>query len=415
MKFAGTVGAGTFTATSAGKAGTSLPVTMAAGVPGKLVITGSSPQTAGTSQNLTITAKDLSDNVVLTYTGNKTLVFSGAAASLSPVVQPTVTDNSGTATAFGLPTILTFTNGIATVSGGANGAMKLYKAETATISVRDDSVGSSGADRLAVVVSAAALGQFGWSLTSPQTNGAPFSGVNTLTAQDDWGNTVPTFNASTNNVTVTTSLSAAPSAVSGLGTLGNNVLNQASNFTLGVANLSAIGMRYRGTADTGTFTATSAVGSKSGRSATVTINNPVPTITGVSPQEANRLQTVTITVTGTNFLSGVTGVEIDPTATVDSIVVESATRLTARVRPGAATPLGPNNVTVRNPAPGGAGGDADERLHGEKRADHHFTFAVLGVRRATGRGRDHGNELRERDQHGRHSGSKPHPGFRHCL
>jgi hypothetical protein len=355
MKFAGTIGTGTFTATSAGKAGTSLPVQMVAGGAGKFVIAGSSPQTAGTSQNLTITAKDLSGNVVLSYTGNRTLVFSGASASINPVVQPTVADNSGMAIAFGLPTVVTFANGIAVVTGGANGAMKLYKAETATISVRDDTVGSSGTDRLAVVVLPSALGQFAWNLTSPQTNDAFFSGANTLTAQDDWGNTVPAFDASTDNVTVTTSLSAVSSAVSGLGLLDNNVLNQASDFTLGVANLTAVGMKYTGTAGTGTFTAISAVGSKSGTSASITMNNPSPSIAGVSPPEASRLQTVTITITGTNFLSKVTGVEIDPTITVDSIMVESATRLTARVRPGETAALGPKNVTVRNPAPGGTG------------------------------------------------------------
>jgi hypothetical protein len=52
------------------------------------------------SVNLTITAKDSANNTVTTYTGSKSLTFSGALASPSGT-KPTAANSSGTATSFG--------------------------------------------------------------------------------------------------------------------------------------------------------------------------------------------------------------------------------------------------------------------------------------------------------------------------
>src|SRR5207249_6337962 len=141
---------------------------------------------------------------------------------------------------------------------------------TANIVATQGAITTTGADRLTVVVSAAALNKFALALASPQTNGAAFTGTNTLTAQDTWGNTVTGFNAATDSVTI---VANAPltGTVSGLGSGANNVLNQAANFSSGVANLTALGMKYTGNATTGTFTATSGTG-KTGTSGSVTIN-----------------------------------------------------------------------------------------------------------------------------------------------
>src|SRR5204863_7732841 len=62
----------------------------------RLVITGTGTQTAGTPQSLTITAKDGAGSTVTSYTGDKTLTFSGATASTSPVTAPTVSDRKST-------------------------------------------------------------------------------------------------------------------------------------------------------------------------------------------------------------------------------------------------------------------------------------------------------------------------------
>ncbi len=353
MTYTGSIGNGTFTATAAGKLGTSDSVAIVAGSASRLVITGTATQVAGTAQNLTITARDGSNNIVTTYTGLKTLTFSGANPATNPLTPPTMTNDSARAVAFGSPTRILFTNGVASVSGGANGAMRLYKAESATIATTDGTVSSSGVDRLSVTVSAGPLGQFAWTLASPQVNSVPFTGTNTLSAQDDWGNTVRTFDAATNNVTVTTSLSPSPSAVTGLGSLGNNVLNRTADFVQGIANLTALGMKYTGVGGTGTFTATSTVGSKTGISSTVTMNNPVPTLANFAPTEASRRQTLDVAFTGGNFLKGVTAVDFGPNIKVDTTVVDSASHMTAKITVDSVAALGARNVEVSNPAPGG--------------------------------------------------------------
>ena len=80
----------------------------------------------------------------------------GANSSANPATSPTVTDKDGNVVAFGTVTPITFSSGVATVSGGKNGAMMLYKAELATISVSDGSLSSIVGDQLSVTVSAAA-------------------------------------------------------------------------------------------------------------------------------------------------------------------------------------------------------------------------------------------------------------------
>jgi len=73
----------------------------------RLVITGSTTQTAGTENNLTITAKTASGNTATSYTGDKSLTFSGANAAPNGA-QPTVTNKDGSATNFGTATTITF-------------------------------------------------------------------------------------------------------------------------------------------------------------------------------------------------------------------------------------------------------------------------------------------------------------------
>src|ERR1019366_7532483 len=141
---------------------------------------------------------------------------------------------------------------------------------------------------------------FTLTLASAQTNGAAFTGTNTLTAQDVSGNTVATFNASTNNVTITAN-SPLTGTVSGIH--GSNVLNGSSDFSSGVANLTSLGMIYTGNAATGTFTATSATG-KTGTSGSVAINPGALasfTLTLASPQ------TNGVAFTGANRLTALDG------------------------------------------------------------------------------------------------------------
>ncbi len=270
MRYTGTIGTGTFTAiSSGGKSGTSGNVTISAGSATRLVITGSSTQTAGASQNLTITAKDATNNTVLGYSGDKSLTFSGAGSSPNPVTPPTVNDKTGTAQTFGTATTITFVNGIANVSGSNNGVLKLYRVGTDTLAVTDGTVSAAGADRLVVTVGAGAQAQFGITLASPQTNGLTFTGTNQILAQDAYGNAVGSYDASANNVTVVADAPLSGS-IAGLGSGGLNVLNRANDFTGGVANLTALGMKYLGSTGTGTISVSSGSGG-TGTSNAITI------------------------------------------------------------------------------------------------------------------------------------------------
>src|SRR5207253_2237774 len=123
--------------------------TVDAGAATHFSIAGSSTQTAGSAQTLTITARDANGNTATAYTGDKSLTFSGANASPDST-NPTVTNKSGTAVAFGTAETISFSNGV----GTAGGSMKLYKAESATVHATDGTIATS--PDLAVTVSSAA-------------------------------------------------------------------------------------------------------------------------------------------------------------------------------------------------------------------------------------------------------------------
>lgn len=223
-----TAGTFTLTATSPGlTSAMSTNISVVSGVATHLVLSAATTTpVAGASDNLTITAEDASNNVVTSYTGSKSLTFSGAPAGPSGV-SPTVTNVSGTAINFGSPTSIAFTNGVATVSGSANGVMKLFKAGAATITVSDGSI-SNGAG-LSVTVSAGLFSAYtftsivvtgtGTSFSCPTPESCSVTLVHNttdsfsaaVTAIDAWGNTtvvgatsmVAVTNATTNKGTVT--------------------------------------------------------------------------------------------------------------------------------------------------------------------------------------------------------------------
>ncbi|MCX6269861.1 MAG: carboxypeptidase regulatory-like domain-containing protein [Bacteroidetes bacterium] len=274
MKYSGNIGTGTFTATSGtGKTGGSGSVTINAGPAVKFIITGTGTQTAGNTQDIMITAKDVGDYLAVIYTGDKSITFSGASSSSSPVTAPTMKDKTGTATAFGTATTITFTNGVASVSGGNNGVMTLYKAEVATIVATDGLISTSGDDRLSVTVSSSSMSKFSFSLDYLQNSGEAFTGANTITAQDAYGNTVTGYDASTNNVTI---IANSPFTGSVTGLSGTNKLNSAGDFVSGIAALTGY-LTYSGLGGEGTFTATSASNGYTGTSGSVLIEGGTPT------------------------------------------------------------------------------------------------------------------------------------------
>ncbi|HEU4736987.1 MAG TPA: hypothetical protein VFS48_08195, partial [Solirubrobacterales bacterium] len=135
---------------------------------------------AAAANILTITAKDAYENTVTTYTGAKSLTFSGAAASPSGAL-PTIANSSGSAVNFGSATAITFSSGVATATSTKNGTMKLNLAGPASITVSDGTI--SNPTPLAVSVLAGAAAR--WAITkisvSAGTLGTPCLFTCTLT------------------------------------------------------------------------------------------------------------------------------------------------------------------------------------------------------------------------------------------
>jgi hypothetical protein len=192
----------------------------------------------GVGDNLTITALDENDSTVTTYTGSHSLIFSGASASPSGS-NPTVSNSSGTAVAFGSATAIGFTAGVASViSSTKNGLMKLYKAGPAAISVSEGSIGSE--PDLAVTVAPGAASKITLSAASTTPTAGAADNL-TTTALDTYGNVATAYTGS-RSLTFSTA-SASPSGEiptvtdsSGAATAFGSAT--AIVFTAGVANVS---------------------------------------------------------------------------------------------------------------------------------------------------------------------------------
>ena len=212
-----------------------LVVSVPYGAMSKLVLAAASPVNAGTADNLTITAQDAAGNTVTSYTGSHDLTFTGPGAVGGN--NPTVTNSSGTATNFGTATAITFTNGVATVSGSDNGVMKLYKAETAHVVVSDGTY-NNGAG-LSVTVSPIAVSKL--LLAAATTTPAAGAADNlTITAQDTYGNTVTSYTGS-KSLTFTGPGAVGgnnPTVVDGAGVTRQFGVATPITFTNGVATVS---------------------------------------------------------------------------------------------------------------------------------------------------------------------------------
>ena len=222
-----------WTVSSAGKA-----ATVSVGPADHFVLSAaSSTPTAGAADNLTITAKDAGGGTVTTYSGSKSLTFSGASASPEGT-GPTVSDSSGADVAFGTPTVIDFSAGVATVASGKNGAMKLYRSGATSIVVGDGSISSK--TPLAVTASPATASKF--ALAAESTTPVAGAANNlTITARDAYGNVATAYTGSKN--LAFSGASASPSGkaatvANSSGTATNFGSTTAIGFTAGVATVS---------------------------------------------------------------------------------------------------------------------------------------------------------------------------------
>ncbi|RKY31297.1 MAG: hypothetical protein DRP74_05220, partial [Candidatus Omnitrophota bacterium] len=164
------------------------------------VTSASSSITAGDSVTITVTAYDTYNNVATGYDGNKTLYFTGADPSTNPVVQPTCTNNVGTAIEFATAnidgaTICTFADGVTT----STITMTLYKAQGAAIkahnanpSLSTPTITTASTDDLEILVNGGATTSLSW-YTQPQNTAvanAPWKAF-AVSVSDDYGNVSP--------------------------------------------------------------------------------------------------------------------------------------------------------------------------------------------------------------------------------
>ena len=84
-----------------------------------------------------------------------------------------------------------------------------------------------------------------------------------------------------------------------------------------------------------------------------TVTNPVPTLGAVSPASAGRGSLVNVTITGTQFATGVTSVSFGSDISVISTTVKSPSEILVNISIAATATVGSRSVTVTNATPGG--------------------------------------------------------------
>lgn len=148
------------------------------------------------------------------------------------------------------------------------------------------------------------------------------------------GTTVAVTLTGTNFITGATTVAVSGSNV----TVSNVSVSSGTSLTadFAIASGAALGDRN--------VTVTTAGGTTAAR--TFTINPPPPTLTGISPTSGVQGNTVSVTLTGTNFVAGATVAVSGSNVTVNNVTVVSATSITADFVIGGAATAGARTVTV---------------------------------------------------------------------
>jgi hypothetical protein len=193
--------------------------------------------TAGEADNLTVTAQDAYGNVATSYAGSHSLSFSGASPSPNETA-PTVSNSAGSEIAFGGSTTLSFSAGVATAAASKNGAMKLYRSGSASLTATDGTLLTP--TPLAVTVAEATAASFTLSASVTSLTAGGSSNL-TTTALDAYGN-VATGYASSHNLTFSGAATVGankPTVVSSGGTATAFGTATAITFTAGIATVTS--------------------------------------------------------------------------------------------------------------------------------------------------------------------------------
>ncbi|MFZ7114514.1 MAG: beta strand repeat-containing protein, partial [Bacteroidota bacterium] len=279
-----------------------------------------STRTSSTSFSISrITACDQFYNRVTTYSGAKTISYSGPGTAVNaPTYTTAVTFTSGRSSTT-LTTILT-------------------KAEVTNLTVTDGTV--SGLTSVNFTVQPGTHNNFlveanGGGNIGTQIAGVPFNLQ--LTARDIENNTC---SSGTNVFTGTVNLTSTGTLTTGGGTSASFV---AGVLTGKVVNISNSGNH--------TITVTRTASSQTGTSNTFVVENPVPTVSSISaPCKTTGSSDFTLTVTGTNFNSS-TVINIDGVSRATTYV--SATSVQATILAADMNVDAIKSITAFNPTPGG--------------------------------------------------------------
>ncbi|MEX0857856.1 MAG: invasin domain 3-containing protein, partial [Balneolaceae bacterium] len=218
-----------------GNTGQSSTITTTSAPPTKIVyISAEKTTTAGISTSLiAIELQDGNDNT-RAATSNTTITLSSNSGTGVFRNQ----NNTGTVSQITIPA------GVSSVSF----RYRDTKAGIPEITADNDAFTSASQN---VTIKVGAFNAFEWNLNSPQTNDVAFAGTNTLTITDQYGNIITDFDASVNPVTISTAGDLSSGDISGLDGAGNDIINQAGDFTNGVADLTVLGLTYTGPVGTG--------------------------------------------------------------------------------------------------------------------------------------------------------------------
>src|SRR5437667_176154 len=316
-------GSVTITASATGLvAGTGNPITFSvvAGAAAKLALSGATTDLAsGSTRVLTATIQDTGGNTAST----------GADSTIS--ITFAKTSGTGTVTALGSSTAVA---GVATLTVTGNLAGSVTITASGTASTGALAAGAGNPITFNVIAGAAAKLPF----AQQPTDTAAGQTISVVTVQilDTNGNlTGSTANVSLaltgNPAGVTLSGTLTKAAVSGVATFNDLSTNKGGVYTLSASSAGLTGAT----------------------SASFTITNPAPTLASIAPTSGNLTQTLDVTFTGTNFISGVSSVSFGSDITVNSTVVNSQTAITANITIPANATVGVHNVSVTNATPGG--------------------------------------------------------------